>query len=143
MPYFMIGMGILIGLLFLLAVLTEPVQAVDAVPVSAKTTQPAESAALACLAVVGGAVLLAGIVWLSTLQRIPAKERPLAFPCLHSAEKDHHAKRNQQDKAQVGQEDKAVKDQSQDAKDLADVFLGDADDAEYNAHQVCEETAAA
>jgi hypothetical protein len=80
MQYFMIGMGIIIGLLFLLAVLTEPVQTVDAVPVSAKTTQPAESAALACLAVVGGAVLLAGLVWLRTLQRIPAKECPAGSP---------------------------------------------------------------
>ena len=71
MQYFLIGMGILIGLLFLLAVLTDPAQAGNAVPASSKVAQPADGTPLVCLALASGTGLLAGIVWLGTLQRIP------------------------------------------------------------------------
>ena len=73
MRFFMIGMGILIGLLFLLAVLANPQQAGDRVPATANATQPADDAPLVCLVLVGGAALLAVIVWLGTLQRIPVE----------------------------------------------------------------------
>jgi hypothetical protein len=71
MRYFMIGMGVLIGLLFLLAVLSNPAQAGGAAPVSDNASRPADGTALVCLTLVGGTALLAGTVWLGTLQRIP------------------------------------------------------------------------
>jgi hypothetical protein len=68
----MIGMGILLGMLFLLAVLANPAQTATTPPISANRAQPADGAPLVCLALVGGTALLAGTVWLGTLQQIPA-----------------------------------------------------------------------
>ena len=74
MRYFMIGMGILIGLLFLVAVLANQAQASDGVRNTANATPPADGTLLVCLALVVGTALLSGIVWLGTLQRIPVED---------------------------------------------------------------------
>ena len=73
MRYFMFGMGVLIGLLFLLAILANPAQAGGGARVPDMTNQSADGAALACLTLVVGTALLAGVVWLGTLRKIPAK----------------------------------------------------------------------
>jgi hypothetical protein len=74
MRYFMIGMGILIGLLFLVAVLSNQAPASDGVRSTANATPPADGTLLVCLVLVVGTALLSGIVWLGTLQRIPAED---------------------------------------------------------------------
>ena len=73
MRYFMIGMGLLIGLLFLLAVLADPAQASGGARIPDAVNQTTDGAALACLALIVGTVLLAGVVWLGTLREIPTE----------------------------------------------------------------------
>jgi hypothetical protein len=73
MRYFMIGMGVLIGMLFLLAILANPAQAGGGGQVPDISNQSADGAALACLTLVVGTALLAGVVWLGTLRELPAK----------------------------------------------------------------------
>ena len=70
MRYFMIITGILITFTFLLAILAGSVQASEATPIPAKDTQPMDAAPLIYLALVGGATVLAGIIWLGTLRSV-------------------------------------------------------------------------
>ena len=73
MRYFMIGMGVLIGLLSLLAILANPAQVGGGARIPDIAAQPADGAALACLTLIVGTAILAGVVWLGTLREIPAE----------------------------------------------------------------------
>lgn len=69
MRYFMIVMGTLITLLFLLAILTGAARASE-VASTAENAKPTDGSLLIYLLIVGGAALLAGGVWLSALRRV-------------------------------------------------------------------------
>jgi hypothetical protein len=71
MRYFMIVMGVIIALTFVLAILAGPAQATAGIGVSARDAQPVDATPLIYVALVGGAALLAGFVWLGTLRRTP------------------------------------------------------------------------
>jgi hypothetical protein len=62
MRYFMIAMGIIITLLFLLAILAGAASPIE-------NAEPANGPSLIYLPIVGGTALLAGGVWLGTLRR--------------------------------------------------------------------------
>lgn len=72
MRYFIIIMGILITLMFLLAILAGSAQAGKAVPHPAKDAQSADAPPMISLALVGGAASLAVFVWLGMLRHVPA-----------------------------------------------------------------------
>jgi hypothetical protein len=65
----MIAMGTIITLLFLLAILAGAVRASEAGS-TVGNTEPTDGTSLIYLAIVGGAALLAGGVWLGTLRRV-------------------------------------------------------------------------
>ena len=71
MRYFMATMGIIVTLTSLLAILAGSAQASRVAPTPADDAGAADSSALVCLALVGGTALLAGMVWLGTLRRVP------------------------------------------------------------------------
>ncbi len=69
--------GFIIALILLLAIVVGPAQAHQArteqshaVLVSTDDSEHAEDTALTCLALVGSAVLLAGVVWMRKLRRM-------------------------------------------------------------------------
>ena len=66
MRYFMIVMGIIIALTFILAILAGSTQV--ATPAPARDARPVDAPPLIYLALVGGAALLAGMAWLGTLR---------------------------------------------------------------------------
>ena len=70
--YFMIGMGIVIGMTLLLGILAGTAQAGQAASVAAAGAGWVEGTGLVCLALFAGAALLAGTVWLGTLRRMPS-----------------------------------------------------------------------
>ena len=70
-------MGIIIVLILLLVIVVSPAQAGEAqarqsktAVVSSKDVEQTEDATLVCLALVSGAALLAGIVWMRKLRRM-------------------------------------------------------------------------
>lgn len=74
MRYFMIAMGVVVTLTFVLAILAGAVQAEagDSALVVAPTTEniePTDGAPLILLTFAGGTALLAGAVWLGMLRR--------------------------------------------------------------------------
>jgi hypothetical protein len=74
MRYFMIVMGIVVTMTFLLAILAGAVQAGagDSAPVAAPVTEnaePMDGTPLILLTLAGGTALLAGVVWLGMLRR--------------------------------------------------------------------------
>jgi hypothetical protein len=74
MRYFMTITGILITLTFLLAILAGSVQASEATANPTGDAQPTDASPVIYLALVSGATILAGIVWLGTLRRV---EKPV------------------------------------------------------------------
>jgi hypothetical protein len=70
MRYFMTIMGILITLMFLLAILAGSAQAGEAVPHPAKDIQPLDASPMIYLALVGGTTALAAFVWMGMLRRV-------------------------------------------------------------------------
>jgi hypothetical protein len=70
MRYFMIITGILITLMFLLAIFAGSARAGEAAPCPAEDTQPTDASPMIYLALVGGAASLAAFVWLGTLRRV-------------------------------------------------------------------------
>jgi hypothetical protein len=78
MRYFMTIMGILITLMFFLAILAGSAQAGETVPRPAKDAQPADASSMIYLALVGGTASLAAFVWLGTLRRVPSLNQSAA-----------------------------------------------------------------
>ena len=80
MRYFMIVMGIIIALTFVLAILAGSSQATAGVGPPAGDDRPVDATPLVYVALVGGAALLAGFVWLGTLRRtlepVPTNREP-------------------------------------------------------------------
>ena len=68
MRYFMTVMGIIITLLFLLAILAGAARVSGAAP-SAENAELKDGTSLIFLPIMGGTALLAGVVWLGTLRR--------------------------------------------------------------------------
>ena len=72
MRWFMSAMGIVIAITLLLAITEGAAQADEGTPVAADSTQQVDGTPLVCLALVGGTALLAGLVWVGTLRRLPS-----------------------------------------------------------------------
>jgi hypothetical protein len=70
MRHFMTITGILIALMFLLAILAGSARASGAMPRPTGDAQPADASPMIYLALMGGAASLAAFVWLGMLHRI-------------------------------------------------------------------------
>lgn len=71
MRYFMVTTGIIITIALLIAIVTESVRADELVTATTDGAERANHTPLICLALVGGTALLAGVVWIGTLRRMP------------------------------------------------------------------------
>jgi TRAP-type C4-dicarboxylate transport system permease small subunit len=70
MRYFMSITGILITLMFLLAILAGSAQASEAALCPTEDNQPADASPMIYLVLAGSAALLAAFVWLGMLRRV-------------------------------------------------------------------------